>query len=93
MQNMMQVAIFVLSFTCSDSLIFRRLVCDCYHGQALYLSPVLTDNNGPFQDANFGRYQITSEELIKAMKHDPKVNTALICIGEGAEASWFVFLP
>jgi len=23
------------------------------------------------------------------MKHNPKVNTALICIGEGAEASWY----
>ncbi|KDR77148.1 hypothetical protein GALMADRAFT_246376 [Galerina marginata CBS 339.88] len=39
-------------------------------------------------DANFGRYQITPEELTRAMKHNPKVNTALICIGEGAEASW-----
>lgn len=25
------------------------------------------------------------------MKYNPKVNTALICIGEGAEASWCVF--
>ncbi|KAF4613211.1 hypothetical protein D9613_011059 [Agrocybe pediades] len=39
-------------------------------------------------DANFGRYQISPEELTRAMKHNPKVNTALICIGEGAEASW-----
>ncbi|TFK31838.1 AAA domain-containing protein [Crucibulum laeve] len=39
-------------------------------------------------DANFGRYGITAEELTRAMKRDPKVNTALICIGEGAEASW-----
>ncbi|PPQ92175.1 hypothetical protein CVT25_008949 [Psilocybe cyanescens] len=39
-------------------------------------------------DANFGRYQITPEELTRAMRHNPKVNTALICIGEGAEASW-----
>ena len=23
------------------------------------------------------------------MKYNPKVNTALICIGEGAEASWY----
>lgn len=23
------------------------------------------------------------------MRHNPKVNTALICIGEGAEASWY----
>jgi len=39
-------------------------------------------------DANFNRYGITPEELTNAMKRDPKVNTALICIGEGAEASW-----
>jgi len=40
------------------------------------------------QDANFGRYQITEEDLTRAMKFNPKVNTALICIGEGAEATW-----
>jgi len=39
-------------------------------------------------DANFGRYQITPEQLSAAMKRYPKVNTALICIGEGAEATW-----
>ncbi|KAJ3505514.1 hypothetical protein NLJ89_g7376 [Agrocybe chaxingu] len=39
-------------------------------------------------DANFGRYAITAEDLTRAMKHNPKVNTALICIGEGAEAAW-----
>ncbi|KAF8909617.1 AAA domain-containing protein [Gymnopilus junonius] len=39
-------------------------------------------------DANFGRYQISPEELTRAMKYNPKVNTALICIGEGAEATW-----
>ncbi|KAF9011991.1 AAA domain-containing protein [Cyathus striatus] len=39
-------------------------------------------------DANFGRYGITSEELMRSMKRDQKVNTALICIGEGAEATW-----
>lgn len=44
-----------------------------------------------FQDANFGRYQISSDDLTRAMKHNPKVNTALICIGEGAEASWSAF--
>ena len=26
------------------------------------------------------------------MKHNPKVNTALICIGEGAEASWYAHI-
>jgi len=41
------------------------------------------------QDANFGRYQITEEDLTRAMKFNPKVNTALICIGEGAEATWW----
>ncbi|KAJ7594399.1 AAA domain-containing protein [Mycena floridula] len=39
-------------------------------------------------DANFGRYRITGEHLAAAMKRYPKVNTALICIGEGAEAEW-----
>jgi len=39
-------------------------------------------------DANFQRYGITPEELTRAMKRSPKVNTALICIGEGAEAKW-----
>ncbi|KAF5377791.1 hypothetical protein D9757_008075 [Collybiopsis confluens] len=34
-------------------------------------------------DANFGRYQITPEEISRVMKRQPKVNTALICIGEG----------
>ncbi|KAJ3565249.1 hypothetical protein NP233_g7756 [Leucocoprinus birnbaumii] len=39
-------------------------------------------------DANFSRYGITPEDLTNAMKRDPKVHTALICIGEGAEATW-----
>jgi len=39
-------------------------------------------------DANFGRYEISPEDLTRAMKHNLKVNTALICIGESAEASW-----
>ncbi|KAL5520838.1 hypothetical protein ACEPAF_2841 [Sanghuangporus sanghuang] len=39
-------------------------------------------------DANFGRYNITAEDLRRSMNRNPKVHTALICIGEGAEASW-----
>ena len=39
-------------------------------------------------DANFARYNITAEDLQRAMNKNPKVHTALICIGEGAEASW-----
>ncbi|OBZ76548.1 von Willebrand factor A domain-containing protein 8 [Grifola frondosa] len=39
-------------------------------------------------DANFARYNITAEDLQRAMSRHPKVNTALIYIGEGAEASW-----
>lgn len=39
-------------------------------------------------DANFGRYQITPEDLKRVMNKVPKVHTALICIGDGAEASW-----
>lgn len=41
-------------------------------------------------DANFGRYGITPEELKRVMTQQPKVRTALICIGEGAEAFWLV---
>ncbi|KAI0634180.1 AAA domain-containing protein [Trametes polyzona] len=39
-------------------------------------------------DANFARYGITAEDLQRVMNRNPKVHTALICIGEGAEASW-----
>ncbi|THH30493.1 hypothetical protein EUX98_g3701 [Antrodiella citrinella] len=39
-------------------------------------------------DANFGRYGITPEELKRVMTQQPKVRTALVCIGEGAEAFW-----
>ncbi|KAL6302276.1 AAA domain-containing protein [Sparassis latifolia] len=39
-------------------------------------------------DANFARYNITAEDLQRVMTRQPKVNTALICIGEGAEAAW-----
>ncbi|KAI0061227.1 hypothetical protein BV25DRAFT_1857935 [Artomyces pyxidatus] len=39
-------------------------------------------------DANFARYGITAEDLQGAMNRHPKVKTALVCIGEGAEASW-----
>ncbi|KAJ7224765.1 AAA domain-containing protein [Mycena rebaudengoi] len=39
-------------------------------------------------DANFGRYMIKPEDITRAMRKNPKVHTALICIGEGAEAAW-----
>lgn len=39
-------------------------------------------------DANFGRYDISADDLKRAMTRQPKVKTALICIGEGAEATW-----
>ncbi|KAI9056427.1 hypothetical protein FKP32DRAFT_1599153 [Trametes sanguinea] len=39
-------------------------------------------------DANFARYGITAEDLQRVMNRNPKVHTALICIGEGAEATW-----
>ncbi|KAI0703059.1 AAA domain-containing protein [Cytidiella melzeri] len=39
-------------------------------------------------DANFGRYNISPQQLKRAMAMHPKVKTALICIGEGAEATW-----
>ncbi|KAL0575398.1 hypothetical protein V5O48_000404 [Marasmius crinis-equi] len=40
-------------------------------------------------DANFGRYEITPEDITRAMKRNPKVHSALICIGEGADAPWY----
>ncbi|KAJ6624725.1 AAA domain-containing protein [Mycena sp. CBHHK59/15] len=39
-------------------------------------------------DANFERYLIKPEDITRAMMRDPKVHTALICIGEGAEVPW-----
>ncbi|EIN14530.1 hypothetical protein PUNSTDRAFT_118001 [Punctularia strigosozonata HHB-11173 SS5] len=39
-------------------------------------------------DANFARYNITPQDLKRAMDKDKKVNTALICIGESSEAAW-----
>ena len=39
-------------------------------------------------DANFGRYNITAEELKRVIVRQPKVKTALVCIGEGAEVTW-----
>jgi len=39
-------------------------------------------------DANFGRYHITPEDLKRVMNKDPKVHTALVCIGDGAETTW-----
>ena len=40
-------------------------------------------------DANFGRYHITAQDLKRVMDRNDKVQTALICIGEGAEAAWY----
>lgn len=40
-------------------------------------------------DANFERYGITPQQLKQAMNRNPKVQTALIAIGEGSEASWY----
>jgi len=39
-------------------------------------------------DANFGQYNITAEDLGRAMNRHPKVKTALICICEDSDASW-----
>ncbi|KAF7319254.1 hypothetical protein HMN09_00262900 [Mycena chlorophos] len=39
-------------------------------------------------DANFGRYMIKPEDIARSMNTNPKVHTALICIGEGADATW-----
>ena len=40
-------------------------------------------------DANFARYGISEEDIHRVMTRQPKVHTALICIGEGAEALWY----
>ena len=40
-------------------------------------------------DANFARYGISEEDLHRVMTRQPKVHTALICIGEGSEALWY----
>lgn len=39
-------------------------------------------------DANFERYGITADHLKRAMEANPKVKTALVAFGEGAEATW-----
>jgi von Willebrand factor A domain-containing protein 8 len=39
-------------------------------------------------DANFGRYGITVDDLGRALSRNAKVHTALICFGDGAEATW-----
>jgi hypothetical protein len=39
-------------------------------------------------DANFGRYQVTEDDLKRAMNSNPKVHTVLVCIGDGAEMRW-----
>jgi hypothetical protein len=42
-------------------------------------------------DANFERYGITEVDLKRVMNSDPKVHTAVICIGNGADAAWYPF--
>ena len=60
----------------------------------MHLSYTLVDSSSDewfviaITDANFGRYNISSDSLKRAMSLQPKVKTALICIGEGAEATW-----
>lgn len=39
-------------------------------------------------DANFDRYQITPEQLKKAMSKFSKVHASLICIGDGGESKY-----
>lgn len=79
------------TFTCVQySVCSRRLVRYNYHRKLRVQFP-LSLINALSQDANFGRYQITPEEVLRAMKRNSRVHTALICIGEGADAQWYVF--
>ncbi|GAA6012821.1 hypothetical protein JCM10207_005374 [Rhodosporidiobolus poonsookiae] len=39
-------------------------------------------------DANFERYNITAEDIRRALNRNSKVRTSLVAIGEGAESEW-----
>ena len=38
-------------------------------------------------DANFGRYNITPEYITRSMAKFPRVNNAVVCLGDGLEVS------
>ena len=41
-------------------------------------------------DANFGRYNITPEYITRAMAKFPRVNNAVVCLGDGLEVAQYV---
>ena len=43
-------------------------------------------------DANFGRYNITPENITQTMAKFPRVNNAVICLGDGLEVALYVLL-
>ena len=68
-------------------------VCHCLHIRGRIALTTFADEWFviAITDANFGRYNITAEQLKRAMTRHPKVKTALICIVEGSEATWYAF--
>ena len=43
-------------------------------------------------DANFGRYNITPEYITRTMAKFPRVNNAVVCLGDGLEVALYVSL-
>lgn len=41
-------------------------------------------------DANFGRYNITPEYITQTMAKFPRVNNAVVCLGDGLEVAMYV---
>ena len=41
-------------------------------------------------DANFGRYNITPEYITRTMAKFPRVNNAVVCLGDGLEVALYV---
>lgn len=41
-------------------------------------------------DANFGRYNITPEYITRTMAKFPRVNNAVVCLGDGLEVGMYV---
>jgi hypothetical protein len=41
-------------------------------------------------DANFGRYNITPEYITQTMAKFPRVNNAVLCLGDGLEVAQYV---
>jgi hypothetical protein len=78
------LAFIVIIYTCSCVMLTLEIVV---------IVVIVTDDWFviAISDANFERYGISANDLRRVMTRNPKVHTALICIGEGAEASWYVY--